>query len=418
MNRSKLTTAVIAVALSALLSSAVVLAAKRIEFGPTTTSRPPEEAPARAEQPKGPEEPWTVLLLGRAAEKAGLPLVGGIFSATAETLAPQPGLPSPAQPSSGEAAPGEPPGGAREAGATPEGSPAPPEAKPVMLPDWATSQPLADYRLTSLAGAALSHPKGQTLRVLLCDFATSEEAWGFWSVGRGEKAIYVGQAASFGPQLRVWRGQFAAVLSLEPADPRLNEFRLTAFARTLFGLVPGTGQRPEMAAWLPTTNQLAHTLTYFHSGGPLGPAAMALSADTEGVSAQYEIGRSSTRAFEQRYGAPMPRPPVTGAVTPPRPVTQATAIVRCAVVRYPTPEAALKAWDAFVAQQVRQDPTSGTRGGRRVAPTGGGWSGIQLRGSVCAFVLDAPSRNQVQILLLQALSRAHDTASATQPGGQ
>jgi len=417
MNGSKLATAVIAVALSALLSSGILLAAKRIEFGPTTTSRPPEEAPAPAEQPKGPEEPWTVLLLGRAAEKAGLPVVGEIFSATAETLAPQPGLPSPAQPSSGQAAPGEPAGGAREAGASPEGAAASPEAKTAMLPEWAASQPLTDYRLVSLAGAALAHPKGQTLRVLLCEFASSEEAWGFWSVGRGEKTVYVGQAASLGPQLRVWRGQFAAVLSLEPADPRLDELRLTAFARTLFGLVPGTGRRPEMAGWLPTTNQLAHTLTYFHSGGPLGAAAMALSADTEGVSAQYQVGRTTTQQLEQRYGVLAPRPPVAGTGAPFRPLTQAAAIVRCVVVRYPTPVAALKAWDVFVAQLAGQDPTSGTRGSRRVAPTGGGWSGLQLRGSVCAFVLGAPTRNQAEILLLQALSSAHGTTPAAQGGG-
>jgi hypothetical protein len=413
MNAWRTVLVLTALALAGALCSRAVLAAKRIEFGPPTSSEEATKSPSGAsEESKSGEEPRASKFLKEAAERAELPIVGQAFSATAQDLAPA-AAPAATQgaETSAQAEATPPPAGEATAETTdqPKTEPTgkkpaetkPPKAAAVLLPEWVTGQPFADYKLVSLAGAVLAHPKGQKMRALLCEFATGEEAWGFWSVGRGEKAVYAGQAAAFGPPLRVWQGQFVAVLSLDPPDQRLDELRLTAFARTLCSLIPAGGKRPLAADWLPTTNQLTHTLTYFHAAGPVGGPAMNLSAATEGATAQYQVARVTTREFKETYGAPSAAP--TGG---PAPKAPQTTLERAVVVRYPSSEAALKAWDAFVAQYVGRDPTSGARGGRRDAFVGGGWNGIQMRGSICAFAIGAPTRNRAQILLLQALSRA------------
>ncbi len=381
------------VALCLLAGWSVGWAAKEIEMYHTTPAKPAEGETAKTEEPKPADELKPAAIIRAAAERAGLSLKGELVALAADAL-------KPTAPEEGKPA------------AKPEGGqPAPTDTKSPGLPAWVTSQPYADYPLAAAAAAELAHPKGQTLRVALFQFASPEEAWGFWSQGRGGKAEYVGQAAAFGSDLRVWQGTFAAVLSLDPPDARLDELRLTAFGRTLCAVTAGGGRRPEMADWLPTTNQVPQTLTYFHANGPVGAGAMALSAETEGVTAQYKVGRVADRALGAQHGVPPPQSANTGSgmagIPAKLPQPQET-VERGVVVRYPGAEKALEAWDAFVAQYLSLDPRSGTRGDRRAAPVGGGWNGIQRRGRVCAFAIGAPSRNQAEIMLLQGLSRAHD----------
>jgi hypothetical protein len=369
------------VALLVVAGGGLGRAAKEIELFPSAPSKPEGETPSPdARKPAEALRPAT--LLREAAERAGLPLKGDLISLAAEALAPK----------TAEAGKEKPPAAG---------------AKAAVLPDWLGSQPYQEYKLVAVAAGSLAHPKGQALRAVLFEFASSEEAWGFWSVGRGEKAEPVGQAANLGKDLRVWQGQFVGVLSLDPPDPRLDELRLTTFGRALCGVTPGGGRRPEMAGWLPATNQIAQTLTYFHANGPLGAEAMALSAETEGVTAQYKVGQATDRAFAKDKGAPAQTAPAAGGGVAAPPKLPRETIERGVVVRYPTVAAALKAWDAFVAQAMGLNPAEGTRGGRRAAPAGGGWNGIQMRGRVCAFAIGAPTRNQAQILLLQSLSSAH-----------
>jgi Family of unknown function (DUF6599) len=417
MRRTQRLAVALVVVLLALACVPLTFAAKRIETYPSNPATPPAETAKPEGAKPAAEEPRPAAILRAAAEKAGLPISGTIASETAEALAPPAEAPTEPEASPGpetetpSAAPsgGEPVKREDTAAKAEPSEPAvePAKPSPLAVPEWITGQPYADYRLIALAGATLTHPKGQSLRAALYEFETPEEAWGFWSNSRGEKSLPIGQATSYGPELRLWQGDFAAVLTLDPPDPRMDEVRLSAFGRILAALIPGRGKPPAMAGWLPSTNQLPYTLVYFHTRGPLGKDAMNLSADTEGVSAQYEVGETVRAQMEQRYGPATPEGGyVVGGTPPLGPVVRRAAIERGVVVRYPSAEEALRAWDVFVARYVGRDPTSGTRGTRRVAPVGGGWNGVQLRGSVAAFVLGAPARNQADILLIQGLARA------------
>ncbi len=364
----------------AVLCCQQTFAAKRIDLWPPTPTQPrekpadegaaqPEVESEQAEQPADEEslkENRPAKILQEAATKHGLELVGELVVLSAESLQPTPEAEPTAE---GELAP--------EGQATPEGE-AKPEGEPSPLsplPSYLTREPFDDYGLVAGAGGEFTHPKGQTLRAALFEFTSAADAWGLWSVGRGEKSVTVGQAGSFGPALRVWRGQFAAVLSLEPTDERMDEIRLAKFARVLFANVPGRGAAPEMVGWLPLGNQLAYTVTYFHANSPAAGDVLGLTPDTEGVSAIYQIGERGYRAI---------------------------------IVRYPDRGSALAAWAAFVEQVLGLDPTSGDPGGRRRAPRGGTWSGVRTKGRVGAFVLGAATRNQAEIMLAQTCARAHD----------
>jgi hypothetical protein len=365
----------------AVLCAQPAIAAKRIDLWDSTSPKPAEEPGTGAEgtteqdqqaADETPQDNRPAQILEQAAKKQGLTLVGDLVLLSAESLQPPAEVESASE---GEAEP--------EAEPAPEGEAAPDaeatlEEKPAILsslPSYLTREPFDDYGLVAGAGGEFTHPGGQTLRAVLFEFDSAADAWGLWSVGRGEKSVMAGQAASFGPALRVWQGQFAAVLSLEPADERLDEIRLSKFARVLFAGVPGRGAAPEMASWLPSGNQVAHTVTYFHANAPAAGDTLQLSPDTEGVSAIYQIGERGYRAL---------------------------------IVRYPDREAALAAWAAFVEQVLGLDPTSGDAGGRRRAPVGGTWSGVRTKGRVGAFVLGAATRNQAEIMLAQTCARAHD----------
>lgn len=363
-----------------LLSCQLAFAAKRIDLWPPTptqpTERPAQKGTAQpgaeskqAEQPADEGAPAgnrPAEILEEAAAKQGLEPIGDLVLLSAEDIQPTPAAKPTAE---GEPAPkGEPP---PEVEAKPEGKPGP---RP-SLPGYLSAEPFDDYSLVAAAGGVFTHPKGQKLQAALFEFATAADAWGLWSVGRGETSVLVGQAANFGPALRVWQGRFAAVLWLDPADEQMDAIRLSKFARVLFAGVPGRGSAPEMAGWLPLGNQLAHTVTYFHANGPAAGDVLQLTPETEGVSAIYQIGDRGYRAM---------------------------------IVRYPDRESALAAWAAFVEQVLGLDPTSGDPGGRRRAPRGGGWSGVRTKGRVGAFVLGAATRNQAEIMLAQTCARAHD----------
>jgi hypothetical protein len=153
----------------------------------------------------------------------------------------------------------------------------------------------------------------------------------------------------------------------------VDKARLTKLGRDITAMLAGAGSPPAMASWLPTGSQLAHTAIYFHANGPISSESLALSPETEGVAAEYQIG-------EDTHGG--------------------------LIVRYPDEQAALAGWAAFVNARVGGDASSGTPGSRRVAPENERWNGVRLKGRVCAFVLGAASRNQAEIFLAQAIGRA------------
>ena len=353
-------------------------AAKRIELWKPT---PPKPDPGTVEttqeasdetQEEPPEETRPAKILREAALKHGLELVGEVVSLSADSLAPT-SVEEPAaeEPTIGAASPDEATEGEQSEGDEPEG----PGSPLSSLPSYLTREPFDDYALVALGAGEFKHPQGQTLHAALFEFDTAQDAWGLWSVGRGDKRIIAGQAASWGGTLRVWKGPFAAVLSMEEPNERLAEVLLTKFAHLLFADVPGRGSPPEMVGWLPLTNQLAHTTGYFHANALAAGESLQLTPETEGVSAFYEVGETGYRAV---------------------------------IVRYPDREAALEAWKAFVSQELGLDPASGDPGGRRRAPRGGVWHGVRTKGRVGAFVLGAPSRNLTEVMLAQTCARAHD----------
>jgi len=189
----------------------------------------------------------------------------------------------------------------------------------------------------------------------------------------GRPLTGLGQAASFGRGLRIWKGSYAIVLVSDPPDPAVDKIRLTKLGRDIAAMLSGTGSPPAMACWLPTGYQLAHTLIYFHANGPVSSESLGLGPETEGVAAEYQIGED-----------------VHGGV----------------IVRYPDEKAALAGWAAFVNARVGGDASSGTPGSRRVAPQDDRWNGVRTKGRVCAFVLGAATRNQAEVFLAQALGRA------------
>jgi hypothetical protein len=322
-----------------------------------TKPQPPETRPQTETQPgtepgseqAAPKEQGTdaegsrlAEILRAAAVKSGLTPTGDVAAVSGESLKP------PAE--------GEPPA--------------------AVLPDIVSTQPVADYQLVALAAGEFAHPTGQTLRAALLEMANPADAWGFFSRDRGDAPILgLGQAANYGRGLRLWKGSYAVVLSTNPPDPTVDKIRLTKLGRDISLMLQGTASPPEMVGWLPTVNLLAHTVTYFHANGPISSETLGLSAQTEGVAGEYEVGEDTVGGI---------------------------------IVRYPDREAALGGWAAFVSARVAGDPSSGTPGSRRVAPEGGRWNGIRSQGRVCAFVVGAVSRNQAEIFLAQAIGKAHD----------
>lgn len=337
-------------ALLCLAVAAPSWSAERIEWWRGTTKRieggaaPAEGADETGEATVEEEPNKAAEILEAAATRTGLPLAGEVAGAAASELAP---------PESGDAT-----------------LPA--------LPGHAAREQFGDYSVVSVAAAGYSHPKGQTLRVALFEFASSEDAWGLWSRGRGEKKVNAGTAAAYGDGvLRVWEGKFAAVLSMDPPEELRDEPRVTTFARGLFALVSGPSKPPRIVGWLPTAYQLTHTAAYYHAQAPRGSGSMALSEQTSGAMATYRIGEAGD---------------YTGAI-----------------VSYPDTEAALAAWATFVQGELGKDPDSGARGTRRTNNVGDGWSGIKVKGQVCVFVFGAPTRNQAEQFLAQAAARASGT---------
>jgi hypothetical protein len=315
------------------------------ETQPQTETQPGTESGAGTaapkEQPADAEQSRLADILRAAAVKSGLTPIGDVATVSGESLKP------PAE--------GEPPA--------------------AVLPGIVAAQPVADYQLVALAAGEFAHPKGQTIRAALLEMANAADAWGFFSRDRGdERLLGIGQAANYGRGLRLWKGSYAVMLMADPPDPMVDKIRLTKLGRDIAALLQGTATPPEMVAWLPTGNLLAYTVTYFHANGPISSETLSLSAETEGVAGEYQMG-------ENTYGG--------------------------IIVRYPDREAALNAWAAFVSARVAGDPSSGTPGGRRVAPEGGRWNGIRTQGRVCVFVVGAVSRNQAEIFLAQAIGKVH-----------
>ena len=360
-------------ALGALLTASILAAlaappassAKVVEWWRIRKTVPPVEVPsptvttvepqAEAEEPSASETPTQdaaaarlAEILEQAAARSGLALTGETATLSAEDLAPPP----------------------TEVETTEE------VPEPVELPGLLASESVRDYEVVALAAVDLAHPKGQTIRAALVQLANAGDAWGLFSRNRGDLPLSgLGQAANFGRGLRLWKGRHTVILAGDPADAALDKIRLSKLARDIAGLLPGGGAAPQMVAWLPGGNQLAHTVTYFHAEGPIGSDSLGLSAATEGVAAEYQVGEN-----------------VFGGLT----------------VRYPDEEAALAGWRAFVEARMGGDADSGTPGSRRTAPEAERWNGTRAKGRVCAFVVGAATRNQAETFLSQALGQAHD----------
>ncbi|MBM3497847.1 MAG: hypothetical protein FJX74_04165 [Armatimonadetes bacterium] len=316
----------------------------------TDDAQPPDEgAPAPDESPTpDPSSARLAEVLTQAAARSGLTLTGEVAALSAEALAPPP---------ADEGA---------EAAAPP----------PVELPGVLATEAVTDYDLVALAAADFTHPKGQTIRAALVQMRSPAGAWGLFSRNRGEQPLAgLAQAASFGRGLRLWKGRHAVILAGDPPDPLADKVRLPKLGRDIAALLSGGGAPPEMVGWLPGGNQLAHSVVYFHAEAPIDSDSLGLSADSEGVAAEYQVG-------DTVYGA--------------------------LIVRYPDGEAALAGWRAFMAARLGGDAESGTPGSRRTAPEAGRWNGTRAKGRVCAFVVGAGTRNQAETLLAQALGSAHD----------
>ncbi|HJN16967.1 MAG TPA: DUF6599 family protein [Armatimonadota bacterium] len=347
MSYVKVAAGTLALLVTGVVLSASADAAKRIEWWRTPNTQPVDSTTPDEPVPEGSEENRPAELLEAVATRAELPLVGEVSGATAAALEP---------PEAGTA-PGPPP-----------------------VPGWAARELFGDYALTAMAAAEYAHPKGQTLRVALYEFASAQDAWGLWSRDRGEKTVYAGQSAAFGPPLRVWEGKYAAVLSMDTADERLDEVRLSKFARSLFALISGSGNPPSITGWLPSALQVPHEVTYFHAQAPFGTGAMALDETTNGAMAQYRVGDDGV--------------PFWGAL-----------------ISYSSHDAALLGWRRFVASQLGGDPDEGTEGARRTGLSGG-WGGVKMKGNVCAFVFGASTRNQAERFLAQATAAASSSGTS------
>jgi hypothetical protein len=374
-----LATALIAALLAGAIASGPASSAKVIEWwkvdkgkppektqppAPTTEGQPSSEAtePATDETPPATDTPQARLaeILRQAGARSGLKLTGDVTTLSADDLK------SPAPP------PAEDTGAKAEA---PNEETSPEAAPPtVSLPPPLADEPVSDYSVAALAAAEFAHPKGQTIRAAIVEASNAPDAWGLFSRNRGtEPLVGLGQTASFGRGLRIWKGRCAIVLSSDPPDPAVDKIRLTKLGRDIASALTGADAPPEMVGWLPGGNQLTNTVIYFHANGPVSSESLGLSPTTEGVAAEYQIG-------ENVYGG--------------------------VIVRYADEQAALAGWAAFVQARVGGDPSSGTPGSRRLAPENDRWNGVRTRGRVCAFVLGAATRNQAEVFLDQAMARA------------
>ncbi|MGQ9733034.1 MAG: DUF6599 family protein [Candidatus Zipacnadales bacterium] len=340
----------------------------------TTPSPSPKEAgevttegtTASPEQPV-PSDNRLAEILTTAAKLAGLSPLGEITTLSSDDLKPAS--------ESASAPPLEAEAGIEasiDAEARAEGEATPPPALPAAV----GAEPFDDYHLTMLAAGEFSQSGAQTVQAVLFELETAEEAWGLFSRGRGPKVIRgVGQAANFGNDLRFWKGRYAGVLRIAPPDPRMDEIRLTKFGCVMAAMLPGSGRPPELISWLPLTNQIPHSVIYFHANGPIAAETLALSSETEGAAAEYQIGEE-----------------VHGVV----------------VVRYPDEAAALAGWRAFTTSRTGRNPDEGRPGGRKTGLLGGRWNATLAKGRVCGFVLGTATRNQAEVAIAQVMARATD----------
>ncbi len=231
------------------------------------------------------------------------------------------------------------------------------------------------YAFVGVAEGQFETEGEQTLSAALYQFESGEEAWGYWSRIRQGDAVRVAQEARFdGQKLRFWQGPFCGELALEPPNERADEQHLTDIARALASRIGARGQQPRMINALPTRALVEDSIIYFHSGGTASDEALSLSDETDGLAARYEV-RENTQLLM--------------------------------LVRYPSQQAAQAAWRVFVGGHLAVEPGTATAGGMRFGYLPGeGWSGVTTRGRYCAFVIGAVTKDELRIMLAQAIARA------------
>ena len=229
------------------------------------------------------------------------------------------------------------------------------------------------YAFVGMAEGQFETTHEQTLSASLHEFQTGEEAWGYWSRVRQGDVVQVAQEARYdGQKLRFWQGPFCGELSFAPPNPTGDQRGLTAVAQALAARIGVHGNRPALIGALPTRALVEDSIIYFHSGGTASDDLLSLSDEAEGLAATYQVDGNRETLL---------------------------------LVRYPSVQDAQAAWRGFVANHLGEQVGAETGGLRFIRLAGEGWSGVASRGQACAFVIGAITRDELRLMLIQAIGR-------------
>jgi len=241
-----------------------------------------------------------------------------------------------------------------------------PIAAPVPLP--------LQYAFVGMAAGEFETDHEQTLSASLHEFKTGTEAWGYWSRIRTGEVVQVTQDARYdGQKLRFWQGPFCGELSFTPPNALQDQRNLTTIARALAARIRVRGNPPTLIGALPTRALVADSVIYFHAAGSGSDDLLSLSDETEGIAASYDVDNNRETLV---------------------------------IVRYPTVRDAQNAWRSFVQNHLGEQLDGETGGLRFMHLANQGWSGIASRGTVCAFVIGALTKDELRLMLVQAIGRA------------
>ena len=161
---------------------------------------------------------------------------------------------------------------------------------------------------------ARRYAKGESeVQVVAACFASSEEAWGAWSLTPRNRPVALGQGACFaGGMLDIWKGRWFVEIGAPDLDLLTEQgLEATEAIATLGELVAGSlhrlGEPPSLLKLLPAQNRREGTEVYCHTADALVNAypldevgALGMSRDTQAVLAEYAgAGSRSLRCVIQ-----------------------------------------------------------------------------------------------------------------------
>ena len=152
------------------------------------------------------------------------------------------------------------------------------------------------YGFEAAAESRYRGPQSAVLRIEIFRLASSDDAFGLFSVSVAGQPIAIGADGDTDPgrRLAFWQDRYyVRIVAPQP----VADADLMAFGQAVAGALPPGGEPPELISLLPTTGLVPLTVRFFHQELSIqnwlwlgGENLLGLDAGTDGVLADYERG--------------------------------------------------------------------------------------------------------------------------------